>query len=189
MTGKLFEKGSPARFLAIFLPSFLAFYYFNILFFGLTSEGNYYNSFIAAHFDYITLLRYLLLHTTAKVLHWLGYASVTNETAILVAGHGTLKLIYSCLGLGVISFFAAFVIAFPKKLGRKLIFLISGVVVIEILNVFRFVILAIFWDKNEDTQIVDHHTLFNIFIYIVIAITLYFWVKHDEKAPTANAKN
>jgi exosortase/archaeosortase family protein len=187
--GKVFEKGSPARFIAIFLPLFLFFYYFNLFYFGITSPGNHYNAFFATYFNYIRALRYLLLHTTAKLLHWMGYAAITSETDILVAGHGALKLIYSCLGLGVISFFSAFVLAYPKKLKAKLLFLFSGIVVIELLNVIRFVVLAIFWDKNEDTQIVDHHTIFNIIIYIIIGITLYFWVKHDDKMLARNAKN
>jgi amino acid transporter len=48
------------------------------------------------------------------------------------------------------------------------------------LNVLRFVLLGIFWNKR-DARIFDHHTVFNIFIYLIIAITLYFWVKHDGK--------
>jgi len=84
------------------------------------------------------------------------------------------------LGLGVISFFAAFVLAYPKPLQGKWLFLISGIVVIELLNIVRFVLLAIFWDKRS-SQIIDHHTIFNISIYIIIAISLYFWIKIPDK--------
>jgi exosortase/archaeosortase family protein len=119
----------------------------------------------------------------------LGFAAITNDTDLLVAGKGTLKLIYSCLGLGVISFFSAFVLAYPKSFKQKIGFLLGGIIVIELLNVIRFVVLAIFWDKNEDTQIVDHHTIFNIIIYIIIAISLYFWVKRDDKLFANHAKN
>jgi exosortase/archaeosortase family protein len=185
----MFERGSPVKFVLLFLTLFIVFYYFNIIFFGLTSEGNHYNAFLALHLNYIVWLRHTLLYCSATLLHWFGYEAITNDTDILVAGHGTLKLIYSCLGLGVMSFFCAFVIAYPKKLKAKLIFLISGIIIIQILNVIRFVVLAIFWDKNEDTQIVDHHTLFNILIYIIIAISLYIWIKHDDKLPAPHAKN
>ena len=80
-------------------------------------------------------------------------------------------------------------IAYPKKLKLKIFFLVAGILVIEILNVIRFVVLAIFWDKNEDTQIVDHHTLFNILMYVVIGISIYFWIKHDDKISIGHAKN
>jgi exosortase/archaeosortase family protein len=105
----------------------------------------------------------------------------------LVAGRGSITLIYSCLGLGVMSFFVAFVIAYPKNLKSKLIFLVTGLICIQALNILRFVLLALFWDKKS-SMILDHHTIFNIAIYIIIAISLYFWVKHEDK-PLAGGKN
>lgn len=178
---KLLKKGSPTSFLLLFVALFLLFYFFNILFFSYTTPGgNHYNAFLASHFDYISGLRHFLLKSTAQILNWLGYDSITDDTDILIAGHGRLKLIYSCLGLGVMSFLIAFVIAYPKRLKAKLMFLIPALLILQLLNILRFVILAIFWNKNEDTQIVDHHTVFNILIYIVIAISLYFWVKRDD---------
>lgn len=189
MINKLLEKDSPVRFILIFLSLFLFFYYFNIVFFGLTSHGSYYNDFLATHLNYIKALRHLLLNTTAKILNWMGYATITNDTDLLVAGHGTITLIYSCLGLGVISFFSAFVLAYPKRIKPKLIFLITGIIAIELLNIIRFFVLAIFWNKREDEQIIDHHVVFNIIIYILIAVSLYFWVKHDDKTTTGNAAN
>jgi len=82
------------------------------------------------------------------------------------------------------SFFVAFVIAYPKDLKPKLIFLFAGIICIQVLNVLRFVFLVLFWDKKSKV-ILDHHTIFNIAIYIIMAITLYFWVKHDDKQVTA----
>ena len=105
---------------------------------------------------------------------------------MLPAG-GIIQVPYSCLGMGVMSFFAAFVIAYPKKLKAKIIFLFSGLLLIQLLNIFRFVLLAIFWDKKTGL-ILDHHTIFNIIIYIIIAVSLYFWVKHDDNT-TSLAKN
>ncbi|HTD40184.1 MAG TPA: hypothetical protein VK671_06150, partial [Mucilaginibacter sp.] len=103
-----------------------------------------------------------------------------NDFQLLVAGHGTIDVVYSCLGLGVMSFFTAFVIAYPKKLKIKLIFLVSGLLCIQLLNVIRFVLLALLWDKKSG-MILDHHTIFNITIYLIIAISIYFWIKHDDK--------
>ena len=108
MDRRIFEKSSPLRFVLTFLSLFLLFYYFNIFFFGVTSPGNHYNDFLAHHCNYIQALRTFLLVTTKNVLSWFGYSSVYNETEILVAGKGKLILIYSCLGLNLISFFTAF---------------------------------------------------------------------------------
>jgi len=185
---KAFESGSPVRFMCIFLSLFIAFYYFNIFFFGITSPGKHYVAFLDQHFNYIRILRHLLLSSTGQILNWLGYTAISSDTELLVSGHGRIQLVYSCLGLGVMSFFSAFIIAYPKKLKTKLIFLISGLLAIQVLNIVRFVLLALFW-RNTRGIILDHHTIFNIIIYIIIAVSLYFWVKHDDRSPAAHAKN
>lgn len=185
---KSLHKESPLRFLVVFLLLFLFLYYFNIFFFGITSHGSYYNSFLDEYLNYIRLLRHLLLSATQHIISWFGFTSIINDYQLLVVGHGTIDVVYSCLGLGVMSFFSAFVIAYPKQLKAKIIFLVSGLLCIQLLNVVRFVLLAILWDKKSG-MILDHHTIFNIVIYLIIAVSLYFWVKHDDKQALAHAKN
>ncbi|MES2278828.1 MAG: hypothetical protein V4592_22545 [Bacteroidota bacterium] len=181
---QLQKNREPIKFIITFLALFLVFYYFNILFFGLTSKGgSHYNAFLAGHFNYIDGLRWLLIKLSAVLLKFFGYTVVSNKYELLVAGHSMIQIVYTCLGLGVVSFFAAFVIAYPKQLKPKLIFLFAGILGIELLNVIRFAFLALFWD-NRKNQIVDHHTVFNIFIYIVIMIALYFWVTSTKTNKT-----
>ncbi|TWI99239.1 exosortase/archaeosortase family protein [Mucilaginibacter frigoritolerans] len=183
------KKSGPLRFVFSFIVLFVLFYYFNILFFSMTEPyGRYYIPWLANHLNYISALRLGLLKSSAQILNWLGFTSLSNEYDLLLVGHGVLKLVYSCLGLGVISFFAAFVIAYPKKWKSKIVFLISGIIGIELLNITRFVLLALFWDKQH-ARIIDHHTLFNIFIYLAIALTLYFWVKSDNALNDTDAAN
>jgi exosortase/archaeosortase family protein len=170
----------PVKFVFTFLFLFLLFYFFNVFYFGLTTPGNNYSAFLAHHLNYIQWLRQLLLDTSTGIINLFGYTAINNNNELLVAGHGMIVLVYSCLGLGVISFFTAFVIAYPKPWRQKLIFIVAGILVIEALNIIRFVLLAIFWDKHSP-QIVDHHTIFNIAIYILIFISLYFWMKSSNK--------
>lgn len=185
---KRLHKDSPLRFILVFLVLFILLYYFNIFFFSLTTPGNHYVSFLDEHLNYIRILRYILLATTQNIIKALGYTSIINDYQLLVAGHGTIDVVYSCLGLGVMSFFTAFVIAYPKKIKPKLLFLFSGLLAIQLLNVIRFVLLAILWDKKSG-MILDHHTIFNVIIYILIGISLYFWVKQDDKQLISRAKN
>lgn len=172
------KQNNPIKFAIWFVGLFLVFYYFNILFFGLTTPGGRYSPFLAEYLNYIKVLRWVLLKCSALVLKCFGFATITNNYELLVAGHGSIILIYSCLGLGVISFFSAFVLAYPKPRKEKLIFLLSGIFIIQILNIARLVILALYWNKRAGA-IIDHHTIFNIFIYIVISAGLYFWVKNN----------
>lgn len=182
------KRNSPLRFALVFIVVFITFYYFNIGFFGITSPGRHYSPFLAEHLNYIKALRDLLIWCSAAILKCFGFIVLTNDYSLLVAGRGHIMLVYSCLGLGVMSFFGAFVIAYPKPLKAKAIFLIAGLLVIQILNIIRFVLLALFWNK-QDQQIVDHHTIFNALIYILIGISLYFWVKAGIGTKTGHAKN
>jgi exosortase/archaeosortase family protein len=172
-------------FVISFVVLFVVFYYFNILFFGVTSPGNHYIPFLADHLNYIRGLRWVLLHSSAQILNWLGYTAITSDYDLLVAGYAKLQLVYSCLGLGVISFFSAFVISYPRQWKGKIIFLVTGIIGIEFLNTLRFVFLSLFWNSNEQ-RIIDHHTIFNIFLYLVITLTLYFWVKTDNTVIAIN---
>ena len=184
------KKLSPLRFVLIFVLLFVLFYYFNIFFFGITSPGShyFYSAFLADHLNYISWLRRFLLMSSSWILNLLGFGAIYNEYDLLVAGHGTIQLVYSCLGLGVMSFFAAFVLAYPKKRQSKWLVLAGGIIGIELLNILRFILLAIFWNKKGQ-HILDHHTIFNILIYLVIAFTLYFWVRHDDAIHINESKN
>ncbi|MBK0378186.1 hypothetical protein I5M19_02650 [Mucilaginibacter sp. SD-g] len=173
------------KFAITFIGLFLIFYYFNVYFFGLTSVGNHYNSFLDQHLNYISWLRWLLLNTSAGILNFIGFAAIVNKYELLVSGHGAIRLIYTCLGLGVMSFFVAFVIAYPKKLKSKLIFLITGLLTIQLLNIIRLMLIALYWNRDRE-RVIDHHTIFNLFIYIIIAVALYFWVNSKSNSPHAS---
>lgn len=180
------HQNSAVKFVLRFLLLFLAFYYFNILFFGLTSPGNHYNAFLANHLNYIQALRSFLLSCCKQLLNLMGFTAITNQNDLLVAGRGAIRLVYSCLGFGLISFFAAFVIAYPASLKARIAFILGGIVTIEALNILRFILLVLFWNKKAG-KIVDHHTIFNIVLYILIMISLYFWVKHKDRATNKHA--
>jgi exosortase/archaeosortase family protein len=180
-------KSKAVRFSITFVVLFLTLYYFNIGFFSITSPGTtHYNSFIADNFNYIRLLRHVLLLATSFLLRCAGFATVTNEYELLIAGRGGIRLVYSCLGLGLTSFFAAFVLAYPKALKQKIVFLISGLLVIQLLNILRMATVALFWSKSAQ-HIIDHHIIFNGIIYVIIGIALYFWVTADDRKK--HAKN
>jgi exosortase/archaeosortase family protein len=173
-------KYNPIHFAVVFVALFLCFYYFHILFLGLTTPGNHYSPFLTEHLNYIQWLRDGLLFISKQILLGLGYTTITNHIDLLVAGRGHIGLEYSCLGMGVMSFLAAFTIAYPKPLKEKLLFLTTGILVIQVLNIVRFIVLALYWKPNEN-HLLDHHTIFNAIIYTIIMVSLYFWVMRDLK--------
>lgn len=179
-------KSKAFKFALTFIVLFLVFYYFNIGFFSITSPGTaHYSPFISQHLDYISWLRNMLLGSTAALLNLLGFMAITNEYRLLVAGHGMIIMVYSCLGLGVMSFFTAFVVAYPKPLRKKIYFLLAGLIGIQVLNILRLAIVALYWTRNAQ-QTIDHHFVFNSVIYLLISLALYFWVVADEKKLNEN---
>ncbi|GAB2983659.1 hypothetical protein GCM10027049_21240 [Mucilaginibacter puniceus] len=174
------SKYNPIRFAIVFVLLFVCFYYFHILFLGLTTPGNHYSAFLTEHLNYIQWLRDVLLFVSRQILLGLGYTTITNDIDLLVAGRGHIALEYSCLGMGVMSFLAAFVIAYPKPVKEKAIFLTAGILVIQLLNIIRFIVLALYWKPSEN-HLLDHHTIFNAIIYTIIMAGLYFWIMRDLK--------
>jgi len=180
-------KSKAVRFSVTFVLLFLAFYYFNIGFLSITSPlSKNYIPFVADNFNYIRLLRHMLLHSTTFLLNCAGFATIMNDFEMRIAGYGGIRIAYDCLGFGLMSFFTAFVLAYPKQLRQKMVFLISGLVAIQIFNILRLALVALFWGKNAQ-RVIDHHLIFNSIIYTLISIALYFWVTADDRKK--HAKN
>jgi len=180
---------SPIKFVFSFLFLFVAFYYFNIYWFAATSPtSRHYIPFVANNLDYIKGIRLLLLNCSTGLLNLLGFTAIHDNYIMLVAGRGSIQVVYKCLGLGVISFFTAFVIAYPKTLKAKVIFIIAGILVLQFLNILRFMFLAVYWTKAGTTTL-DHHTIFNFVIYLIVAISVYFWMTEPVKPNKKHAAN
>jgi exosortase/archaeosortase family protein len=179
------QQHNPLKFALLFITLFMVFYYFNILFFRATNHGPHNIAILADHFNYIRWLRWLLLGGSAQLLKLFGYGAISNNYELLVAGHGAIKVVYTCLGFGVLSFYAAFVLAYPKPVKSKIIALVIGIAGVEFLNIIRFMLLALYGNNG----IIDHHTLFNIIIYVIISIGLYFWIKRDITIINKNETN
>ena len=130
----------------------------------------------------------VLLNCSTGLLNLLGFTAIHDNYIMLVAGRGSIQVVYKCLGLGVISFFTAFVIAYPKTLQAKVIFIITGILILQFLNILRFMLLAVYGTKDGTTTL-DHHTIFNFIIYLVIAISIYFWMKEPVSPNKKHAAN
>jgi len=101
---------------------------------------------------------------------------------------------FSCLGLGVMWIFASLIIAWPGSVKTKLTYILSGLIIIFLLNVMRMSYLT--WVGRDGTNFTsktvsffgignyDHHDLFNFFIYIVIFILFILWIEVFSKIKT-----
>ncbi len=165
------------KFLLMFIGLYVLLYYFNLFWIGLTAPGGLYWEFAAKYLNYIHGFRSILLAATAGILKLLGYTVRIQEYTIMALNKGGIQLVYSCLGFSVMSFFIAFVIAWPgKPIKNKLGFALIGLVFIQVLNISRFVLLTLFWNGSVLNGLMDHHDLYNIVLYGLLLLMVYLWV-------------
>jgi exosortase/archaeosortase family protein len=189
MKGNKARLSPPVLFVIKFLCLFGLLYSFYLGYISITSPGGRYIPFFDNYLNFVAWLRYLLIESSAAILNVLGYQTKTATDQMLVVGRNVVYVGYDCLGFGVMCFFTAFVFTYPGLIKPKLYFWVLGLIVIQLINLARFVILSLYWHRSTSVYLSDHHTIFNIIVYIVIGISLYFYVKYQDKALNKNAAN
>lgn len=176
------------RFVILFLGLFSLLYYFNIFFMGITAPGNYYSPFFNENLNYIREFRSVLIAISAAVLRLFDYTVFTSDTTLHALNVGGINVVYSCLGFGVMSFFIAFVVAWPEKSWKnKLWFIPAGLLFIQTLNIARFILITLFWRNSPYRNLVDHHTLFNFILYALLLAMIFFWINSSDKKQVMTA--
>jgi len=170
-----------ARFIVLFVLLYLLLYGFNTAYIGITSKGGTYIPFLDEHLNYIKWWRTFSIEASAKVLRSLNYEVLTNNTQLRVVGKSGFTLVYSCLGYGVMSVFVAFCLTFPSPFKYRFGFMFGGLILIQIVNLARFILLSLYWNKRKPLLGIDHHDLFNISIYALLIIVCYFWLKFSSR--------
>ncbi|KQC02440.1 exosortase Y [Pedobacter sp. Hv1] len=150
---------------------------------AMSDGGRFYNEFLQSHFNYIQLLKSALILPAVWIIKLFGFYAVYNQMDIMVVNGPWLRINYACLGLGVMSFLAAFVIAFPAKIKAKLKLFVIGILMIYLLNVARIAALGVLlgFFKSQRSNFTYHHEIFNIIVYICVFVLLYYWIKKNTK--------
>lgn len=172
-----------------FIPKFILlfgiFYSFNIAFIGITNPDGIYVHWLDTHLNYITFWRNMYISASSFVLEMLGYTVYRNELGLSVKDHSGFKMVYSCLGYGLISCVSAFTLVFPKPYKSKLIFLVIGISVINMLNTIRLILIALYYKTTPLTPDTNHHSLYNWVIYSTLIIITYIWINTPYSKKTS----
>ena len=172
------------RFVILLVGLYFLFSQGNIFMNSVTSVGGrFYNAYITEHLNYIQWIKSSLIFFGASIIRLFGFYTISNEMDVMVVNGPYLRINYSCVGLGVMSFFTAFVIAFPAKLKPKIKLFIIGILMIYVLNVLRIAGLGVllgFFQSQRD-NFTYHHEIFNTIVYLCIFALLYFWIKKNTK--------
>lgn len=156
---------------------------FSILYFGtlavigLASPENYYSEFVDKYLNFIDPLRSFLLISAQGLLSVFGQPTLlADEYTLRVPEGGGVRMVYSCIGYGVMSFWAAFVLANRGSAKKKATWLFTGLLGLCAINILRIALLVVAQDRVWSMPLgFDHHTWFNIAAYGLIFVLIYLY--------------
>lgn len=166
---------------------------FSILYFGtkavigLTVPGGYYSPFVASYLDYPSLLRHSLLNGTRLMVSIGGFKTYFPDAYHINIQNGYgVRLVYACLGYGLLSFWLAFIFANRGNFLKKLKWMIAGGFLIWLINVSRISLVLIASNQNWALPIsLEHHTLFNIIVYAFIFLMIWLFQRSEKMGKNA----
>lgn len=145
-------------------------YYGTYAFIGLSAKGGLYIEWFK-YVDYVSFYRKILLKSSEGLLTILGYHAYTRGSFYLyVNGKNGIQLVYQCLGIGIISFWVAYIVTdIVGTLKSKIKWVLIGVTTITILNIIRLTLLLVAANKKWlNVANFDHHNFYNIVLYLIV---------------------
>lgn len=110
------------------------------------------------------------------ILEALGYTVFTGADRLIgVDGTGGLWIGDNCNGIALFALFTGFIIAYPGNWKKKVLYITLGIVLIELLNVARVVLLAILDTYSRAWTEFNHTYTFTIVIYGCIFFLWMLW--------------
>ncbi len=117
----------------------------------------------------------ILLKSSKGILGLLGYDSVI-EPFLLTGNNGSIFVHSSCLGFMTMFLFAALVYLTGNKNKRGWGYIIFGLLLLNLLNILRIVLLFIHIQKHGDYVLaMDVHDLYNYVIYFIVFVLWIIW--------------
>lgn len=165
---------------------FAAFYSINMYAVDMILPGKRYNAFFFEHLNYIYWITGSIMHTANLMTQAVGLdTQVVNIRYLVVPGGHRLFMNWQCVGLGIFSFWGAFILANSMNWKKKMIWGIGGVLAIWLLNCCRTALLMVALENNWKEwkqswtfgRTLDHHDLFNYGCYIIILGMIYLFYK------------
>ncbi len=136
----------------------------------------------------------MVAQQTGTVLSWIDSQSYTmphlKEPSIKIFYHHKYvsRIIEGCNALSVIILFVAFIIAFTGKFKPTVLFILSGSVLIHVLNVGRIVLLSIALYHFPLYEQLLHGVIFPLVIYGIVFLLWVIWVNKFSLHATVTTK-
>jgi exosortase family protein XrtF len=110
--------------------------------------------------------------------------SESPSMMIAINGENVVRVIEGCNSISVIILFLSFVLAFFRGFKSTLIFILTGSVIIYILNVTRVALLVLGLYFYKDYGDLLHDIVFPLFIYGVVLVLWLIWIKKYKNEST-----
>jgi exosortase/archaeosortase family protein len=159
------------------------------------------NHFIQ-HSRFIDTFYRVLIGSTAYLLslagvpHQVGYDGQAIQYFIRLSETNYLLYLWiPCLGITLMYIYASLIIAFPGTLKRKTAYVITGWLIIQLLNVLRLFGIALLLANDHSGKsylarnnwfVLNHEDLFNYFVIFLIFLVFVSFTKsiNNKKIPT-----
>ena len=116
------------------------------------------------------------------LLEKLGYVVFSGGDRLIgIDGTGGLWIGDNCNGIALFALFTGFIIAYTGKFKHKIIYIISGIIGIELLNIIRVMVLAILDTFSRTWTEFNHTYTFTFIIYAFIFMLWMIWVNKFSK--------
>jgi exosortase/archaeosortase family protein len=183
MNTNIFTDKKLIRFVVIFIAIFLVCYFGTLFLTGIAVPGGVYSPFVEKYFNIAAWLRSSLLLASKFLLSIFGTETIRiNDYVIRAVGGSGVRIVYACLGFGVMSFWFAYVVANIASLQKKIIWVTGGLLFLWSLNVVRISLVLLAGNMGWHFPFGwDHHTWFNIVAYLAIFAMIYFFEKSLKK--------
>lgn len=130
----------------------------------------------------------VLFTSSQKILALLGYDAVV-EPSLLIGDNGSIFMAKYCLGVKTMSLFASIVYLTGNDNKKRWIYILSGLLFLNLVNIMRFVLLFIHIQKNGDYALaMDLHDIYNYITYFIVFVLWVIWFEKFTDIRTINKK-
>jgi exosortase/archaeosortase family protein len=151
---------------------------------GITSPGGKtYSPFLDHYLNITAWLTWLLAKAALTILKLSGFIVYQHApNNVTIAGSPGVTILWACLGLGVMSFWSAFVIAHKATWQFRLKWCLIGIALITVLNIARIVLIALanHYHWRVITSLEPHET-FNIASYILLFAIIGWFIRRYKQ--------
>ena len=169
------------RFLLIFFGSYLI----------LALAYQAYLKYLPSETFYPDYFTHQVAQQSYHLIDLLGYETYIlehpNKPSMLLAVNEryVANIVEGCNGLSVFILFLSFILAFSKGFKQTFIYVLLGILLLHILNIFRIALLVLglyFYPEHKELM---HEILFPLFIYGVVFLLWINWIRNYKNHKSA----